>query len=82
MNTAAQAFVVVASAVAANQLQLQMVQWVDVRKAVLDGARQRGVAGQAVLTDREFNHIRRSIAWTQHAKAPLIAHVWANAVAA
>jgi hypothetical protein len=33
-------------------------------------------------TDRKFNHMQRSMGWIWWAKAPLITHVGANAVAA
>jgi len=49
VNAALDALVGLAGAVPAHQLDLQVVQRVDVGKAVADGALQGGVAGQALL---------------------------------
>ena len=54
VNAALHPLVILTLAVAANQLHLQMVQRVDVGKAVAHRARQRRVAGQAVFLARDL----------------------------
>ena len=49
MDTAPHALVALAGAVAAYQFDLEVVQRVDVGEAVVDGALQAGVGGQALF---------------------------------